>query len=55
MKKTLTEKERKILDVFARVIPSMNELEKERMLGYVEGMSAIKSMQTRKDEERAGK
>lgn len=44
MKNKLNNNERRILDVFASVIPKLNALEKERALGYVEGMSAIKSM-----------
>ncbi|MCD8355898.1 MAG: hypothetical protein LUE11_04940 [Clostridia bacterium] len=45
---TLTNKERELFDVFASVIPKLNEMEKERVLGYVEGMSAIKNMQAEK-------
>ena len=42
----MTNKERQILDVFATVIPQLTELEKERVLGYAEGMNVIKTAQT---------
>lgn len=48
MKTTLTDREREISDVFASVIPKLNDMEKERVLGYIEGMSAFKNMQTEK-------
>ena len=41
----MTNKERQILDVFATVIPQLTELEKERVLGYAEGMNVIKTVQ----------
>lgn len=41
----MTNKERQILDVFATVIPQLTELEKERVLGYAEGMNVIKTAQ----------
>ena len=40
----MTNKERQILDVFATVIPQLTELEKERVLGYAEGMNVIKTV-----------
>ena len=41
----MTNRGRQILDVFATVIPRLTELEKERVLGYAEGMNAIKAAQ----------
>ena len=39
----MTENERRILDVFASVIPKMSEVEKARTLGYAEGIAAAKA------------
>lgn len=50
MKTNLNENERRILDVFASVIPKMSEVEKARTLGYAEGIAAAKAAQTKKEE-----
>lgn len=46
----MTENERRILDVFASVIPRMSEVEKARTLGYAEGIAAAKTVQTKEEE-----
>lgn len=46
----MTENERRILDVFASVIPKMSEVEKARTLGYAEGIAAAKAAQTKEEE-----
>lgn len=35
----MTEKEKKILDIFVRIIPELSELEKERLLSFGEGLA----------------
>lgn len=45
----MTENERRILDVFASVIPKMSEVEKARTLGYAEGIAAAKAAQTKEE------
>lgn len=35
----MSEKEKKILNTFGRVIPELSELEKERLLAFGEGMA----------------
>lgn len=50
MKTNLNENERRILDVFASVIPKMSEVEKARTLGYAEGIAAVKAAHTKEEE-----
>ena len=38
MTRTMTEKEQKILETFAEIIPRLSELDKERLLMFGEGM-----------------
>ncbi len=45
----MSEKEKKILETFARVIPDLSELEKEKLLSFGEGM-AFKAQQDRNKE-----
>lgn len=35
----MTEKERKILDTFRKIIPKLSDLEKEKLLSFGEGMA----------------
>lgn len=49
----MSDKERKILDVFRKLIPNLFELEKEKLLAFGEGM-AFKTEQ-QKDEDRPTK
>lgn len=37
----MTEKERKIMETFGRVIPKMSDQEKENLLAFGEGMALI--------------
>lgn len=48
----MSEKEKTILDTFGKVIPTMTELEKERLLSFGEGMVFVKDRQ--KQEEGGG-
>ena len=36
---SMTEKERKILDTFRKIIPKLSDLEKEKLLSFGEGMA----------------
>lgn len=38
--KTMSEKEKKILETFGNIIPNLTELEKEKLLSYGEGYAA---------------
>ena len=35
----MSEKDKKIMDTFARVIPNLSDLEKEKLLAFGEGMA----------------
>ena len=41
----MSEKEKKILETFEKVIPDLNELEKEKLLSFGEGMAFMKDKQ----------
>lgn len=41
----MSEKEKKIMDVFSRVIPALSDLEKEKLLAFGEGMALIAARQ----------
>ena len=41
----MTDKEKKILEVFGQIIPKMSELEKEKLLAFGEGMAFFKDLQ----------
>lgn len=43
--KPLTEKGKKILETFGKVIPDLSELEKEKLLAFGEGMAYAKERQ----------
>ena len=37
----MTEQEKKVTEVFGRLLPKLNEIDKARTLGYLEGMAAM--------------
>jgi hypothetical protein len=41
----MSDKEKRILEVFGQTIPKMTELEKERLLAFGEGIAFFKSQQ----------
>lgn len=45
----MSEKEKKILETFEKVIPKMSEMEKEKLLSFGEGMAYMKDQQQKKD------
>lgn len=47
----MSEKEKKILETFGKVIPDLSELEKEKLLSFGEGMAFMKDMQKQKKKE----
>lgn len=47
----MSEKEKQILDTFKKVVPDLNDSEKERLLAFGEGM-AFKTEMTKKDKEK---
>ena len=51
--KALSEKEKKILETLGNTISKMSEGEKDYLLGFAEGMAAMKEKKTEK-EEKAG-
>lgn len=42
IKKTLSEKEKKILEVIADLLPLLTEIEREKVLSFGEGMAYVK-------------
>lgn len=46
----MSEKEKKILDTFGKIIPDLSEIEKEKLLSFGEGM-AFKVNQQKGDKE----
>ncbi len=52
MKQGITDSERKIIDVFADIIPQLTELEKEKLLSFGEGIAAFKGMQQHTQEDK---
>ena len=47
----LSEKEKKILETFGKVIPDLSEMEKEKLLSFGEGMAFMKDRQKQKKKE----
>lgn len=45
----MSEKELEILQIFAKVIPDLTEMEKEKLLSFGEGMAFMKSKQKTED------
>lgn len=50
----MSEREKKILETFEKVIPELSELEKEKLLSFGEGM-AFKSQELKKKDRTDGK
>lgn len=50
----MSEKEKKILDTFAEVIPKMTEIEKESLLSFGEGI-AFKSREIEREKQKEQK
>ncbi len=45
----MSEKEKQILDTFGKVIPNLNDIEKEKLLSFGEGMAFMKNQQQEKE------
>lgn len=46
----MTDKERKILETFGKVVPTLSDFEKEKLLSFGEGMAFVKDKEReRKD------
>lgn len=41
----MSEKEKKILETFGKVLPNMSDMEKEKLLSFGEGMAFMKNRQ----------
>lgn len=41
----MSEKERKILETFEKMIPNMSDMEKEKLLSFGEGMAFMKAQE----------
>lgn len=48
----MSEKEKKILETFGKVIPDLSEMEKEKLLSFGEGMAFMKYKQKKKEGEK---
>lgn len=48
----MSEKEKKILETFGKVIPDLSEMEKEKLLSFGEGMAFMKDKQKKKKGEK---
>ena len=49
----MSEKEKKIMETFGKVIPDLSEIEKERLLAFGEGI-AFKNEQLKAEQEKSG-
>lgn len=47
----MSEKEKKILETFGKVIPDLSEMEKEKLLSFGEGMAFMKGKEKQKERE----
>lgn len=45
----MSEKEKKILETFGKVIPDLSEMEKEKLLSFGEGMAFMKEKSKKKE------
>lgn len=45
----MTRKERKILETFGRIVPTLSDIEKEKLLSFGEGMAFAKKVSLAKD------
>ena len=48
----MSEKEKKILETFGKVIPDLSEMEKEKLLSFGEGMAFMKDKQKKGEGEK---
>lgn len=48
----MSEKEKKILETFGKVIPDLSEMEKEKLLSFGEGMAFMKDKQKKGEDEK---
>lgn len=48
----MSEKEKKILETFGKVIPDLSEMEKEKLLSFGEGMAFMKDKQKKEEGEK---
>lgn len=48
----MSEKEKKILETFEKVIPDLSEMEKEKLLSFGEGMAFMKGKQKKEEGEK---
>ena len=51
--KTMSEKEKKILETFEKVLPELSEMEREKLLSFGEGMAFMKEKQKESSEKEA--
>lgn len=45
----MSEKEKKILETFGKVIPDLSEMEKEKLLSFGEGMAFMKDKKKKEE------
>lgn len=48
----MSEKEKQILEHFGEILPKLNEMEKEKLLSFGEGMAFVKATETAKTNEK---
>ena len=48
----MSEKEKKILETFGKVITDLSEMEKEKLLSFGEGMAFMKDRQKKEESEK---
>ena len=48
----MSEKEKKILETFGKVIPDLSEMEKEKLLSFGEGMAFMKDRKKKEESEK---
>lgn len=48
----MSEKEKKILETFGKVIPDLSEMEKEKLLSFGEGMAFMKGKKKKEEGEK---
>ncbi len=53
-KVVMSEKEKKILETFEKVLPEMSEIEKEKLLSFGEGMAFMKDKENKENGKKAG-
>lgn len=48
----MSEKEKKILETFEKVLPEMSEIEKEKLLSFGEGMAFMKDKENKENSDK---